>query len=83
MFDEIKATIQKLDRLTKFCEKNINDLKANQKINQKLLSCNYNLILGLADNVKPNKEVVDAGMLDDLPTRLAEFLEELIKMYNK
>ena len=83
LFDEIKLTVQKLERLTKLCEKNANEIKANVKINQKLLSCNYNLILGLAENVTPSKDVVEAGMLDDLPTRLAEFLEELLKIYNK
>lgn len=83
LFDEIHLTIEKLEKLTKLCEKNAKEIIANLTVNQKLLSCNYNLLLGISEDSPKKKDFVEAGMFDDLPTRLAEFLEGLLKVYLK
>lgn len=83
LFDEIHLAIEKLEKLTKLCEKNAREIIANLTVNQKLLSCNYNLLLGISEDSPKKKDFVEAGMFDDLPTRLAEFLEGLLKVYLK
>lgn len=83
LFDEIHLTVEKLDHLTKLCEKNAKEIMANLTVNQKLLSCNYNLLLGISEDSPKKKDFVEAGMFDDLPIRLTEFLEELMKIYRK
>lgn len=79
LFDEIRLTIEKLEKLTKLCERNTKDILANLEINQKLLSCNYNLLMGISDDNPKKKDFVEAGLFDDLPERLVNYLEDILK----
>lgn len=80
LFEEIACTIEKLNSLLKITEKNAKEIIANLSVNQKLLSCNYNMLLGLSENAPKKKDFVDAGMFDDLPERLEVFLEDILKV---
>lgn len=81
LYNEVKLTVKKLDTLLKLCEKSAKETMANLSINQKLLSCNYNMLLGLSeDNPKPTKEV-ESGSLDDLPERLEDILTEVLEHF--
>ncbi len=83
LYKEIHLTVEKLNNLLKLCEKNAKETIANLTVNQKLLSCNYNMLLGLSNDEKKKKDYVEAGMYDDLPERLSEFLEDILKVYLK
>ena len=79
LYDEIHLTVRKLDNLLKLCEKSAKETIANLSINQKLLSCNYNMLLGLSENNPKPKNFIENGMFDDLPERLGELLEDILK----
>ena len=79
LFDEIHLTVEKLNQLLKLCEKNARQILANLTVNQKLLSCNYNMLLGISQDVPKKKEFVENGVYDDLPARLSEYLEEVLR----
>ncbi len=81
LYDEINLTMQKLDNLLKLCEKSSRETLANLKINQKLLSCNYNVLLGLSEDEPVKRDFVEGGMYDELPDRLSEILEELLEHF--
>ena len=83
LYDEIHLTIKKLDNLFKICEKSAKENLANLVINQKLLSCNYNMLLGLSDNAPKKKNFIESGMYDDLPDRFEEILNEVLELYLK
>ena len=83
LYDEIHLTVEKLDNLIKMSEKNAKENIANLTVNQRLLSCNYNMLLGLSDNAPKKADLVEAGMYDDLPDRLLEMLEDILKVYLK
>ena len=83
LYGEIHETVKKLDLLLKICEKTAKESLANLSINQKLLSCNYNMLLGLSDNNPCKKNFVESGMYDDLPERLEEILEEVLSHFLK
>ena len=83
LYDEMHLTVEKLDNLIKMSEKNAKENVANLTVNQKLLSCNYNMLLGLSDNAPKKVDLVEAGMYDDLPERLLEMLEDILKVYLK
>lgn len=83
LYDEIHLTVEKLNNLVKMCERNSKETMANLTVNQKLLSCNYNMLLGLSEESPKKQEYVEAGMYDDLPDRLADLLEEVLKVYLK
>lgn len=83
LYDEIKLTIEKLNTLIKATEKNSKENLANLSVNQKLLSCNYNMLLGLSENNPLKRDFVEAGLYDNTPERLEEILEEILKVYLK
>lgn len=83
LYDEIHLTVEKLDKLFKLCERNAKETMANLTVNQKLLSSNYNMLLGISDDAPKTKEYVEAGMYDDLPARLGSLLEDVLKVYLK
>lgn len=83
LYDEIHLTVEKLNSLIKLCERNAKENIANLTVNQKLLSCNYNMLLGLSQNAPKKKDYVEAGMFDDLPERLGTLLEDILKVYLK
>lgn len=83
LYNEIHLTVNKLNNLIKLCEKNAMEIMANLTVNQKLLSCNYNLLLGLTENLPKKKDIVEAGMYDDLPERFESLLEDVLKVYLK
>ena len=83
LYDEIHLTVEKLNSLIKLCERNAKENIANLTVNQKLLSCNYNMLLGLSQNAPKKKDYVEAGMFDDLPDRLGTLLEDILKVYLK
>lgn len=83
LYDEIHLTMEKLNTLIKLCERNSKETMANLTINQKLLSCNYNMLLGLSDEAPKKQKYVEAGMYDDLPERLGTLLEDVLNVYLK
>lgn len=83
LYDEIHLTVEKLNTLIKLCERNAKENMANLTVNQKLLSCNYNMLLGLCEDAPKKPDFVEAGMYDDLPDRFGELLEEVLKVYLK
>lgn len=83
LYEEIHNTAERLNDLIKQSEDNAKEMVANNIVNQKLLSCNYNMLLGISDNAPRKKDFVEAGMYDDLPERLEEIFEEILKTYNK
>lgn len=83
LYDEMHLTVEKLDNLIKLSERNAKENIANLTVNQKLLSCNYNMLLGLSDNAPKKADLVEAGMYDDLPERLLDMLEDILKVYLK
>lgn len=83
LFEEIHSTADRLNNLIKLSEKNTKELVANLTVNQKLISCNYNMLLGLSNNAPKSKQLVENGMYDELPERLEEFLEDILKVVLK
>lgn len=83
LYDEIRKTFEKLNNLIKFSEKNARELMAHTVINEKLLSCNYNMLLGLSDKIPKKREYVESGLYDDIPERLESLLEDVLKVYLK
>ena len=83
LYEEIHNTAERLNDLIKQSEDNAKEMVANNIVNQKLLSCNYNMLLGISDNAPRKKDFVEAGMYDDLPERLEEIFEVIIKRYSK
>lgn len=82
LYNEVKLTVKKLDSLLKLCEKSAKESIANIQINQRLLSCNYNMLLGLSEDKPKSKEEVDGGWCDNLPARLEDVLTELIQHFS-
>lgn len=78
LYDEIHLTMKKLDNLLKLCEKSAKETLANLNVNQRLLSSNYNMLLGLSEHNPRKTDFVESGMYDDLPQRLADILEDLL-----
>lgn len=83
LYDEIHNTTDKLNELIKLSEESAKEMVANNMVNQKLLSCNYNMLLGITDNTPRRREFVEGGMYDELPERLEEIFEEILKAYKK
>ena len=83
LYEEIHNTAERLNDLIQQSEDNAKEMVANNIVNQKLLSCNYNMLLGISDNAPRKKDFVEAGMYDDLPERLEEIFEEILKTYSK
>ena len=80
IYDEIEKTVKRLDELVKLSEKNAKENYANLLIIQKLLSANYNMLLGISSETPKQEKYVEAGMYDKLPERLSEILEEMLRV---
>lgn len=78
LYEEIHQTVEKLNKLIKLSERNSKETMANLTVNQKLLATNYNMLLGLSEDVPKRKEYVEMGMYEDLPEHLEEILQELL-----
>ena len=76
LYEEVQVTIEKLTKLIKMCETNAKEIMANLTINQKLLTNNYNMLLGISENAPIDREGIEEGSYDELPSR---FEEELSK----
>lgn len=83
LYTEIKTTVDKLNLLIKLSEKNSKEMMANITVSQRLLSSNYNMLLGLSSNAPKKSDIVEAGMYDDLPPRMTELLEEILNVFLK
>ena len=83
LYEELSLTIEKLNILTKLCEKNAKENMANLTVNQKMLSSSYNMLLGLSDDNPIENKYIEAGMYDELPDRFSELLEEMEDVYLK
>ena len=80
IYDEIEKKVKRLDELVKLSEKNAKENYANLLIIQKLLSANYNMLLGISSETPKQEKYVEAGMYDKLPERLSEILEEMLRV---
>ena len=76
LYEEIHNTAERLNDLIKQSEDNAKEMVANNIVN-------YNMLLGISDNAPRKKDFVEAGMYDDLPERLEEIFEEILKTYSK
>lgn len=83
LYEEIHSTVEKLNTLIKLCENNAKESIANITVNQKLLASNYNMLLGLSENMPKKRDYVEGGMYDDLPKRLEEILEDVLNVFLK
>ncbi|MBR3885699.1 MAG: hypothetical protein IKJ33_04490 [Clostridia bacterium] len=83
LYDEIHQTFVRLNSLIKMSEENAKEIMANLSINQKLLSSNYNMLMGLSEDIPKEPSVVETGHYDELPDRLSEMLEEILQVYLK
>ena len=78
IYNEIEKTLTKLETLIKLSEKSAKENMVSLKVISKLLSCNYNMLIGLSTDCPKQKEYIEAGMYDELPERLSEIFEELL-----
>lgn len=78
LYGEIHQTVEKLNKLIKLSEQSSKETMANLTVNQKLLATNYNMLLGLSEDVPKRKDYVEMGMYEDLPEHLEEILQELL-----
>lgn len=83
LYDEIKETSNKLNELLKISEDNAKEFVANNLVNQKLLSCNYNMLLGISEDTPRRRDFIEEGAYDDLPERFEDVLTEISKVYDK
>ena len=83
MYNEIEKTLKKVDELIKMSRKNANENLSYLRVISKLLSSNYNMLIGLSTDCPKQKEYIEAGLYDDLPERLSVILEELLKTFLK
>lgn len=83
IYNEIEKTLKKLDELIKMSRKNTNENLSYLRVISKLLSSNYNMLIGLSTDCPKQKEYIEAGLYDDLPERLSVILEELLKTFLK
>lgn len=81
LFDEIHKTFENLQRLITMSEKNAKENIANLTVNRKILSCNYNMLLGISDDSPKDKDFVESGMFDDVPPRFVKLLDDILKVY--
>ena len=82
MNEDLKA-FARLNELIKFSEKNTRELIANSAINQKLLSCNYNMLLGISEQSPKTRRMIESGVYDEIPERLDKYLEAVLDVYLK
>ena len=79
LYDEIHKTFEKLTDLIKMCEATSKEFMANITVNQKLLTNNYNMLLGLSEEAPIDRESVEGGIYEKLPNRYEEILESLLE----
>ncbi len=79
LYLEIRNTQDKLNKLITLSEKSAKENIANLTVNQKLLSCNYNMLSALSKNTPCDEDEIEGGLFDELPERLNSLLEDLLK----
>ena len=79
LFDEIRHTSKQLDLLLKIIEEKLGEILISHKVLQKLVGCNYNLLMGINNSAPKDNEYVEKGFYDKLPDRLKAILEEALK----
>lgn len=83
LYDEIRTTVNRLNTLIEMSERNSKESFAQMQINRKLLSSNYNMLLGISESKPKNVKCVEAGMYEELPERLEEILENILTVVLK
>lgn len=83
LYEEITKTFARLNELIKISEHNTREIIANSTITQKLLCCNYNMLLGLSDKAPKSKQMVESGAYDDVPSRLDVYLGDVLDVFLK
>jgi len=79
LYSEIGRTTKTLNQLIKISERNAKENLAHLSVNQKLLSCNYNMILGLGEHNPISRTSVENGGFDELPPRYKIILKSLLE----
>ena len=79
LYDEVHKTFEKLNELMKLCETTSKECMANITVNQKLLTNNYNMLLGLSEEAPIDRESVEEGIYEKLPNRFEEMLEGILE----
>lgn len=77
VYNEIQKTLEKLDKLIKQFEAAENKQKTDIEVLLKLLSCNYNMLIGISTDCPKQVKYVEAGEYDELPKRLKELIDLL------
>lgn len=78
LFDEVHKTFEKLTELVRLCEMTAKETMANLTVNQKILTSNYNMLLGISDNAPVDTASVEEGVYEHLPKRFEEMLEGIL-----
>ena len=79
LYKEISTTTETLNKLIKLSEENARENMAQLLMNEKLLSCNYNMLLGISSKVPYDRETVEKGSFDELPSRFKLILKEILE----
>lgn len=79
LYKEISTTTETLNKLIKLSEENARENMAQLLMNEKLLSCNYNMLLGISNKVPYDRETVEKGSFDELPSRFKLILKEILE----
>ena len=79
LYDEVHKTFEKLTELMRLCEVTSKECMANITVNQKLLTNNYNMLLGLSEEAPNDRESVEEGIYEKLPNRFEKMLEGILE----
>ena len=83
LYAEIMKTTENLNSLIKLSERNAKENLAHLTVNQKLLSNNFNMLIGLSEN-KPKKiDTIESGFFDNLPARYKIILNDMLEVLKK
>ena len=83
LYEEIGRTTKTLNQLIKVSERNAKENIAHLEINQRLLSCNYNMILGLAEKTPIDRLSVEQGSFEELPPQFKLLLKSMLDAIKK
>lgn len=81
LYDEVHKTFEKVTKLMRLCEVTSKECMANITVNQKLLTNNYNMLLGLSEEAPIDRESVEEEIYEKLPNRFEKMLEGIIRNY--
>ena len=83
LYTEIGKTTKTLSQLIKLSERNAKENLAHLEVNRQLLSCNYNMILGLGDKTPITRLSAESGSFDGLPPRFKVILKSMLDEIKK